>query len=365
MTKIKDIINYLEEVAPPSYQESYDNSGLIVGDPQTEINGILICLDSTEPILDEARQKNCNLIIAHHPIVFRGLKKFIGGNYVERVVTQAIKEDIALYAIHTNLDNIYKGVNYKLGEKIGLDQMKILAPKPDQLSKIISFVPQENTEEVLDALHQKGAGIIGNYDHCSFRVVGSGRFKPNEEAQPHIGAADKMESVSEDRIEVIFPTRLQDSMLKALQTAHPYEEPAYYLQSVGNIDSQVGAGMVGDLAKAMDQESFLKFLKERLELHCIRHTEKTFRKIKKVAICGGSGSFLLNKAIKSGADAYVSADFKYHEFFDADQKIFICDIGHYESEQYSKELIKEILSQKFTNIALNLSEYSTNPIRYF
>ncbi|MBL3655308.1 Nif3-like dinuclear metal center hexameric protein [Fulvivirga sediminis] len=364
MTKIKDIIQYLETVAPSAYQESYDNSRLITGNAEDEVSNILITLDTTEDVVKEAIDKNCNLIVSHHPIIFKGLKSLTGSNYIERTVIKALKNDIAIYAIHTNLDNVSQGVNKKICEKLGLINTEILVPKNDTLSKLVAFVPKENTDAVLTAIHEAGGGNIGNYDNCSFKVEGTGTFTPNEEAQPHIGSSNTKEFVTEDRIEIILPSFLEGKIINALRQAHPYEEVAYYLSSVKNKNQEVGSGMVGELPEKMEPFQCLNYLKDRMGLTCIRHTKPVKDKIFKIAVCGGSGSLLLPHAIRSGADLYVTADFKYHEFFDAEDRITIADIGHYESEVYTKNLICEILSKKFTNFALKLSETVTNPISY-
>ncbi len=362
--KIKEIINSLEQWAPRSYQESYDNSGLIVGDPNMELTSALITLDATEDVIQEAIQHQCNLVIAHHPIVFRGLKQLNGKNYVERVVIKAIKNDIAIYAIHTNLDNVINGVNHKIAEKIGLVNTRILAPKNEVLSKLVTFVPTKNKSKVLEAMFKAGAGQVGNYDHCSFQLEGTGTFRPNEKANPHIGERNQLESVDESRIEVILPKHLEGNVLNALRQSHPYEEVAYYLTDLTNKHQEVGSGMVGELAKPMKSTDFLHHLKEAMELNCIRHTEMVHEEIKKVAVCGGAGSFLLRNAIGARADVFITGDFKYHEFFDAEDKIIIADIGHYESEKFTKDLIYDYLKENLTNIALRLSNVNTNPINY-
>ncbi|MBL6445912.1 Nif3-like dinuclear metal center hexameric protein [Fulvivirga sp. 29W222] len=364
MTKIKDIIQYLEGIAPAAYQESYDNARLITGNSNTPITNLLITLDVTEDVVQEAIDKNCNMIVAHHPIVFKGLKSLTGKNYVERTVIKAIKHDIAIYAIHTNLDNVFNGVNKKISDKIGLKNTRVLVPKKQTLSKLVTFIPKNDTSHVLEALHRAGAGHVGNYTHCSFKVEGTGTFKPNEEANPHIGKANLQEEVAEDRIEMILPTHMEGKVLSALKLAHPYEEVAYFMTSISNSNQEVGSGMIGEVEEEMESFEFLKHLKGSMGLTCIRHTKILPERIRKVAVCGGSGSFLLANAISKGADIFITADFKYHEFFDAEDKIVIADIGHYESEVFTKELINEILSKKFTTFALNLSETVTNPISY-
>ncbi len=365
MSIIKDITNCLELLAPLPFQESYDNAGLIVGDAQVEVTGVLVTLDSTEAVLDEAIAKGCNLIIAHHPIVFKGLKKLNGKNYVERTVIKAIKNDVAIYAAHTNLDHVVGGVNFMIAERLGLQNVRILAPKHDTLMKLVSFVPVDDTQKVLDALYSAGVGQIGNYDHCSFLVNGKGTFRPNQNANPHIGTTDTDEEVIENRIEVIFPAHLENQVMTALRKAHPYEEVAYYLTLLQNQHQEMGAGAVGNLPEALSVQDFLAYLKQNMNLNVIRHTAIVKGMIQKIAVCGGAGSFLLNHAIRAEADVFITADFKYHEFFDADGRIIICDIGHYESEVFTKELLQRYLSKKFPNFATILSETITNPVNYY
>lgn len=362
--KVKDITSYLESLAPRAYQESYDNSGLLTGEPSQEITGVLVTLDCTEEVVQEAIDRGMTMVVAHHPIIFKGLKKLTGSNYVERTVIKAIRNNIALYALHTNLDNVHTGVNRKIGEKIGLKNLRILVPKKETLSKLVTFVPHPNVEAVLMALHQAGAGQIGNYKNCSFRMEGTGTFMPNENAAPHIGKKNEQEYVQETRIEVIFPSHFEATVTSALKKVHPYEEVAYYLTALSNENQEVGAGMVGELENPLEPMEFLKRLKNSMNLTTLRYTRLPDKKVKKVAICGGSGSFLLPQAIKAGADFFITADFKYHEFFDADGKIAIADIGHYESEVFTKELILELLKEKFPTFALNFSTTDTNPIRY-
>jgi dinuclear metal center YbgI/SA1388 family protein len=362
--KVKDVTQYLESLAPRAYQESYDNAGLLTGEPAQEITSVLVTLDCTEDIVQEAIDRGANMIVAHHPIIFKGLKKLTGSNYVERTILKAVRHHIAIYAIHTNLDNVHTGVNKKIGEKIGLTNLRVLVPKKDTLSKLVTFIPQAQADSVLQAMHEAGAGQIGNYQNCSFRVAGTGTFMPNEEANPHIGEAGKLESVQEVRAEVIFPTHAEGVILGALKKAHPYEEVAYYLTRLDNENQEVGSGMIGSLEQPLEPIEFLRRLKSNMNLSIVRHTRLLDKKVKKVAICGGSGSFLLHQAISAGADFFVTADFKYHEFFDADGKITVADIGHYESEVFTKELIVGILKEKFPTFAVNFSTTDTNPVRY-
>jgi dinuclear metal center YbgI/SA1388 family protein len=361
---IKEVTRYLESLAPKSLQEGYDNCGLLTGIPGDRVTGILVTLDCTEGVIEEAIRLKCNLIVAHHPIIFKGLKKLTGENYVERTVIKAIKNDIALYAIHTNLDHVLIGVNKKIAEKLGLRNVRILSPKKNTLNKLVTFAPLDKTKEILERLYQAGAGQIGNYKNCSFSVVGKGTFLPNEYSKPHRGQPGKQEEAEENRIEVIFPEHLTSLIVEELKKAHPYEEVAYYISRLENENQEVGAGMIGDLPEAQEPKVFLERLKRVMKAECVRYTSFSERLIKKVAICGGSGSFLLPGAIQAGADAFVSADFKYHEFFDADGQILVADIGHFESEQYTKELLKEVLEEKFPTFAINFSNTITNPISY-
>jgi len=362
--KVRDIVQAIEAFAPVAFQESYDNSGLQVGDMNAEVKGCLLTLDVTEEIVKEAMERGCNMIVAHHPVIFSGLKRLTGANYVERTLIKAIKNDIAIYAMHTNLDNVLGGVNSKMAEKIGLVNTRILLPKKDTLSKLVTFIPHENAEAVLAALHEAGAGQIGNYKNCSFRVEGQGAFMPVEGANPHIGEKDKLEIVNETRVEVIFPSWQEGRILEALRKSHPYEEVAYYLTPLANENQEVGSGLIGELPEAEEPMAFLRRLKVSMDLPMIRHTRIPGRKIRHVAVCGGAGSFLLSRAIQAGADAFISADFKYHEFFDAENRILVADIGHYESEIHTKELLAELLTKKFHTFASNFSKTVTNPISY-
>jgi dinuclear metal center YbgI/SA1388 family protein len=361
--KLKEITDHLESIAPLAYQESYDNAGLICGSSDMEITAALICLDSTEAVLDEAIAMGCNLVIAHHPIVFSGLKKFNGKNYVERVIIKAIRNNIAIYAAHTNLDNVHDGVNAKIVEKLGLKNCRILVPQKDKLKRLITFCPQDKADEVRNAMFSAGAGQIGNYDECSFNSMGTGTFRAGENTDPYVGKPGERHEEKEVKIETILPSHLESKVLSALIKAHPYEEVAYDLIPLSNVHQEVGGGMIGELEET-DEMTFLKQLKTVMKAESVRFTALRGKKVSKVAVCGGSGSFLLRDAIRAGADVFVTADFKYHQFFDAEDQIVIADVGHYESEQYTSELFYEILKEKFRTFALHLSKINTNPINY-
>ena len=363
--KIKVLIAPLEELAPPFLQESYDNSGLLIGSPESDVRKALISLDVTEEILDEAITEKCQIIISHHPIIFKGLKRITGKNMVERIVAKAIKNDIAIYAIHTNLDNVKKGVNAILCEKLGIINPKILSPKEGLLRKLVTFCPKGNAVNVREAIFNAGAGHIGNYDNCSFNMEGSGSFRALEGSDPYVGEKGKLHFEEETRIESIYPVYLESNILQAMKLAHPYEEVAYDIYPLLNTHGNVGAGMVGELETGMVEKIFLQKIKDVTGTGCIRHSDFLGKKIKKVAVCGGSGSFLIPDAIRANADIFVSGDIKYHEFFDADKKLVIADIGHYESEQFSKDLIYSVLIKKFPTFAVLISKGHTNSVNYF
>ena len=363
--QIKEIIQYLEQLAPIPYQEDYDNAGLLTGNTAWQCSGLLCCLDSTEEVVSEAIQKNCNLIIAHHPIIFKGLKKINGSNYIERTIIKAIKNDIAIYAIHTNLDNVLDGVNKKFAEKLGLIQQQILAPKSQQLKKLQYFVPTAYAQTVSDAIFKIGAGQIGNYSQCSFNTQGTGTFTANEKANPFLGTPHVKEYVQETKTEMIFPAHLEQNIIAVLKKNHPYEVVAFDIINLQNTHDYLGAGMIGVLEKPVKTTDFLKLLKEKFKLKMLKHTAITQEYIQKVAICGGAGIFLLNNAINSKSDIYITSDIKYHDFFDADDKIILVDIGHYESEQFTIDLLADYLAKKFLNFAVLKSEVITNPVQYF
>lgn len=363
--KAAEIIDVLEALAPPSLQESYDNSGLLVGNPQTEVTSVLLSLDCTEEVIDEALAQGSNMLICHHPLIFGSLKSITGKDWIERCLIKAIKNDLLIYAIHTNLDNVMKGVNHKLAEVIGLQNCRILRPMKGQLTKLVFFVPTKQAEAVRQAVFAAGAGEIGNYSNCSFNLEGKGSFKAASGSNPHVGEVGELHFEQEERVEVILPNYLRSKIIKAMIKAHPYEEVAYDLYALQNSWEQRGSGMIGELKEEIEVDHFLKELKSKLNAGAIRYTKPPKSKLKKVAICGGSGSFLLKDAIKAGADIFITGDFKYHQFFDADGEIMIADVGHFESEQYTGELIRDYLNEKLKDLSCNLSQVDTNPINYF
>lgn len=363
--KISAITALLEKLAPLSLQETYDNVGLITGNPDWECTGITVALDVTKEVLEEAMAKGNNLIVAHHPIVFSGLKKFSGMGYVEKAVVFAIKHDIAIYAIHTNLDNIIHGVNGKMADLLGLQNRRVLVPKQGQLKKLVSFVPNDYAEEVCNALFDAGAGSIGKYSECGFQTEGLGCFRAGPGSRPFVGEPGKRHYEKETRIELIYPAALEAGIVNALITHHPYEEVAYDLYSLTNAAQGIGSGLIGDLETELPVNEVLGSLKKLFKVPVIRHSPLAKESIKRVAICGGAGSFLISSALRSKADMYITADMKYHEFFDANGQLVIADIGHFESEQYTVDLLYDILAEKFPTFAVFKTEVKTNPVNYY
>jgi dinuclear metal center YbgI/SA1388 family protein len=361
--QLKTILQELNTFAPLSYQESYDNAGLICGDVNQEIHSAMLCLDVTPAVVEEAVQCGCNLIISHHPLIFKGIKKLIGSTDVERALILAIRNHVAIYAAHTNLDNVSDGVNAKLAQKLGLAQVKILDPLSGDLKKLVCYAPESAAESVRSAIFSAGAGMIGNYDQCSFNLQGNGTFRGNANSSPFIGKPGELHTESEIRIETIFPKHIQQEVLNAMRAAHPYEEVAYDIYPLENLNPMKGAGAIGDIPE-MKEVDFLLKVKEVLNAVCIRHTALLNKPVKKVALCGGSGSFLLKKAIHEKADVFISADFKYHDFFEAEGKILIIDAGHFETEQFTIELFYELLMKKFPTFAICLSKTASNPVFY-
>ncbi|MEQ8624741.1 MAG: Nif3-like dinuclear metal center hexameric protein [Vicingaceae bacterium] len=362
--KISEVIQQLEKLAPLSLQESYDNAGLIVGDRSAIAKHPIICLDSTEAVVDEAIAAGSNLIIAHHPIVFSGLKSITGKNYIEKTILKAIKNDIAIYAIHTNLDNVKAGVNRMIAKRIGLKDLKILSPKREILTKLVFFCPTADAEKVRNAVFEAGAGKIGEYGSCSFNTKGEGTFRAGENTHPHVGEKGQLHFEAETRVETIVPNNILGKVIQAMIEVHPYEEVAYDLYALKNAWTEVGSGMIGQLEQPMEAEKFLDHLKSVLNTEVVRHTKIVNKKVSRIAICGGSGSFLLENAIAQKANVFVTADFKYHQFFDANEKLVIADVGHFESEQFTMLLIQEYLQKKIPNFATYLSKVNTNPINY-
>ena len=362
--RIQEVIELLEAWAPRKYAEDFDNTGLLVGDANSTLSGVLVSLDCLEEVVDEAVEKGCNLVVSFHPIIFKGLKKLTGSTYVERAVLKAIKNDIAIYAIHTALDNNWEGVNHQILKTLGANKQEVLIPKPGTLKKLITYAPNAEVPELLDALFAAGAGAVGDYSECSFTSEGQGSYKPGEGTNPASGSVGQRNYEAEHRIEVLVPLHNERKVVATLKETHSYEEVAYELVTINNTDSQLGMGMIGSFDKPLAEADFLALLKDKMDARGLRHSKLLGKQVKKIAVLGGSGAFAIGAAKAAGVDAYVSADFKYHDFFTAENALLLVDIGHYESEQYTKNLIVQYLSKKITNFAVLLSEIKTNPIFY-
>ena len=362
---VQDVINLLEDFAPTNYAEDFDNVGLLVGDKTAKISGVLVTLDTIESVVDEAISTNCNLIVSFHPIIFKGLKKITGKSYVERVVLKAIQNNIAIFAIHTALDNALQGVNSRICDQLELKNKQILIPQKGTIKKLTTYVPKNEVENLRNALFKAGAGDIGNYSNCSFNVDGVGTYKGGNQSNPSIGKKGEIHFENETQISVIFQKHLESKIIKTLFAHHSYEEVAYEITTLENTNQTIGMGMLGELKDSKSEVDFLKYLKNKMQTDCIRHSQITDKSIKKVAVLGGSGSFAIQAAKAAGADAFVSADLKYHDFFTAENTILLADIGHYESEQFTKNLLVAYLSKKITNFAVVLSNINTNPVKYF
>ena len=364
MAVVSDIIRTIEAVAPLAWQESYDNAGLQVGERSQEVAGILVCIDVTEAVVDEAIALGYNLIVSHHPLLFKGLKSITGSSYIERIVLKAIRHHIAIYAAHTNLDNAPGGVSFRMAQKLGLSSVRVLDPLPGLLMKLAVYVPTSHVEVVRTALFEAGAGHIGNYDRCSFGQEGEGTFRAGLNAHPYCGSIGEMHREPETRLEVVLPVYAQNAVLEALKSTHPYEEPAYDLIPLSNRWEQVGAGVIGVLPEPTDEILVLEKLKETFEVGCVKHSPLHGRKISRVALCGGAGASLMSKAVAAGADMFVTGEIRYHDYFDFESRILLAEIGHYESEQYTKEIFCEIIQKKFPTFAIRSTQVDTNPINY-
>ena len=363
--QLRTIIDALERWAPRELQESYDNCGLQVGDPSAEITSVLVCLDCTPAVVDEAVAKGCQLIISHHPVIFKGLKSMAGNGYVQRTLRAALKHGVALYAIHTNLDNVVDGVNGEIAERLELKALHVLDPKPDQLRKLSVFVPLAHAAALRDALFEAGAGKVGKYDECSFNTDGTGTFRAGAGTTPYVGKVGVQHSEPETRVEVVYTASQERPILAAMRAAHPYEEVAYDMVPLLNSNQNTGSGMVGEWGQGLAETEFLALLKKTFKLTALRHTELLGKPIRRVALCGGSGAFLLGKAKAEGVDAYITGDVKYHDFFEADGEVLLVDIGHYGSEQFTMDLIQRRLGELFPTFAVRLTENVTDPIYHY
>ncbi len=363
--KLKDLCSYLDSAVPLSFQEGYDNSGLQVGSPESEISSVLLTLDVTEEVIREAIALNCNMLVSHHPLIFHPVRSLTGKSFTERIILSAVKNDIAIYSAHTNLDISGAGVSRKMADRLGLEEVSILSPSENILIKLVTYIPVDHLDSVRTAVFEAGAGVIGNYDRCGFTTEGTGSYRGNEMTNPFRGEKGKLHNEKEIRFETILFSHLKEKVVAALLAAHPYEEVAYDLYSLLNKNSGSGLGCIGKLHEPISEMDFLRLVSSVFSIKALRYSKPTGNNISRVALCGGSGASLLNMAIGSGADAFITADIKYHDFFNTENKILLVDTGHYESEKFSVEILKDLIIKKFPKFAVRFSETNTNPINYF
>jgi dinuclear metal center YbgI/SA1388 family protein len=363
--QIKEVVDALERFAPLPLQDGFDNAGMQIGLTEVEATGALLCLDVTEDVIDEAVACGCNLIVSHHPLIFKALKRVTGRGYVERCVMKAIRHGVAIYSAHTNLDNAFGGVNYKIAEKLGLTNVRALEPSNGHLLKLVTFVPTDYADKVRAAMFAAGCGQIGNYDCCSFNQDGYGTFRAHEGCNPFCGSINELHRENEVKIETIVPAYCKDAAVRALLEAHPYEEPAYDIYALQNDWDRVGSGIVGELEEPITELDLLKTLRDKFAVECVKHNSLSGRAIKRVALCGGAGAFLLQNAIKGKADAFITGEIRYHDYFGHDDEILIAEIGHYESEQYTTEILSDVIGRSCPGLRLLKSNINTNPIKYF
>lgn len=355
--KIEEVIAYLEQKFPLHWQEDFDNCGIQCGDKEREITGVMVCFDLSEKVIEEAIVKNCNMVVSHHPIIYRtGLKKVEPTNRVGKIICKALENKILLYSMHTNMDSGLNGGNVLFAHKLGLENLQVLSPKTDMLKKLVVFVPIEDAIQLREALFEAGAGSLGKYKNCSYNVKGMGTFTPTEGAEPTIGSVGVSEQVAEERIEVVFPAHAQKKIVEVLFKNHPYEEPAFDIIKLENLNNHIGLGRVGEIPEPMEVESFLLFAKQQLNLQVIKYSGNIGKKIKKVAVCGGGGASFVMDALSMGADIYMTGDIKYHDFFLPENKMIVADIGHFEGENFIREIIYNEINDFFTNFASYISE---------
>ncbi len=362
---VREITSCLEQWAPLAYAEDFDNVGLLVGDLDQKIERALITHDAIETVIDEAIKEKCKLIICFHPIIFQGLKRITTSTYVERAVAKAIKNDIAIYALHTALDVQLYGVNKGLADALQLSNRKVLIPSKGSLIKLNTYVPHAHLKTVQEALFSAGAGALGNYSECSFSSEGTGSFMPLEGSSAYVGKKGNRHAEPETQLQVVLPKHYKNKVISALQLFHPYETVAYELSVLENTRTDLGMGCMGQLPNPIEEQDFFKDLKNILNTPMLRHSGFMGKKIERVALLGGSGSFAINAAKHQNADVFITADLKYHDFFKSENKVLLIDVGHYESEQFTKKIIMEFLSKNFPNFAFISSKTDTNPVHYF
>ncbi|MCS7077691.1 MAG: Nif3-like dinuclear metal center hexameric protein [Bacteroidia bacterium] len=363
---IQELIDFLQQIAPNNLKEDYDNVGLLIGSPKNEVKSVLTALELSDEVIDEAKKLNCNLIITHHPIIFRPFKKITSQSYNEHIVYRCVQEGLNVYAMHTNFDHVFKGTNYGLAQQFNLSTLKPLRKLQEYYKVLVTFVPTHQVARVRSALSQAGAGNIGNYSECSYNVQGYGTFRPNEHSKPFSGIKNQLSQEVEVRLEMRFPAYLEGQVVSALLQSHPYETPAYHIFADHSTQELYdGAGIIGDLPTSYTPKDFLKIVKQVLKTPFLRYTRTDKKKIQRIALCGGAGSFLIPDAIEQKADAFITSDITYHTFFDVPRSLMLIDGGHYETEQHVAQMIANYITQKFDTLIVNVSTISTNPVCYF
>lgn len=362
---VGDFCLFLENNFPLELQEEYDNSGLQIGKYNNEIYGILISLDITEEVINEALEYGDNLILSHHPLIFSQIKKISDKNNLGKIIYKAIENNLAIYSAHTNVDNNFNGINLYISKLLNLKNPEILVPASNYLFKLITFVPESNANKVREAILNEGAGFIGNYDMCSFNTQGTGTFRPLENTNPYLGETYQLNFVNEVRIETIVPKHLLNKVVTTLLANHPYEEVAYDIYPLNNKYSKAGSGIIAELEDYMETIDFFELVKKTFNLKTIKHSKLNKKNIKRIAICGGSGAFLIKEAINKNVDLFLTGEIKYHQYFEAENKIILVEIGHYESENLIKDFFYDFLTKKLSKFAIHKSKIDTNPIKYF
>jgi dinuclear metal center YbgI/SA1388 family protein len=365
MPLIRDIINVLETAAPLHLQESYDNAGLSCGNPYLECSGALVALDLTMEVIHEAILHNKNLIITHHPPIFKGIKQLVYGDAVSDLLIACIKNDICVYASHTNLDNVLQGVNGEIAARLNLQKTRVLQPLSGTHRQLVAFVPEKNEESIKSALFEAGAGTVGLYDECSFSTAGTGTFRPLKGSNPFTGKLNTRSNEQEVRLEFIYPVHLENRILEALHMAHPYETVAYSVYPLANKFGELGAGIIGELDEPVTVQHFFEQVKNKFHTGIIRHSEIFKPTISRIAICGGSGKSLIINALKNNADLFLTSDLGYHDFFLAGKQMILADMGHFESEQFTSDLILRLINEKIPTFAVQKAASKTNPVNYF
>lgn len=370
---VKNIESTLSQLAPAMLKMDYDNVGLQVGDSSSKVKKILVSLNITSEVAEEAVKKKCDLIVSHHPLIFRPLKNIRAGEGNSDIIIKLVRNNISYIACHTNFDSVKQGVSFLLAEKIGLKNPKVLVTSKEirkssyiENYKLTVYVPKTHLFLLKKALAEAGAATIGEYDFCYFEQEGTGSFRPGIKATPHIGEKEKLSEITEIKLETIVPVRTVSSVIKALLQTHPYEEPAYDLYKLENDFQNYGLGAIGDLEKEVSMNEFLKIVTNKLKIDNVRFSRpENSKRIKRVAVMGGSGGDMWRKALSQGADAYLTAECDHHTFLDAKGKLFIVEATHQATEQFAVQGLTNYIKSKYANLEVVTSQEDCDPILYY